>query len=173
MWAPGRNPVSTAVAGEAVERLAKGLRTADPAELLCGAWLGSSAFAVAGAGLHHKLCHVLGGTFGLPHARTHAVVLPHVLAFNAPGAPDVARRVARALGVDDAVTGLRALADAHGIPRGLQALGMSEAAVEEAAALTAPAVPADNPVPVTDESMRALVRAAWSGGDVDPAARGD
>jgi maleylacetate reductase len=163
MWAPGRNPVSTAVAGEAVERLAKGLRTDDPAELLCGAWLGSSAFAVAGAGLHHKLCHVLGGTFGLPHARTHAVVLPHVLAFNAPGAPDVALRVARALGVDDAVTGLRALADAHGIPRGLQALGMSEAAVEEAAALTAPAVPADNPVPVTDESMLALVRAAWSG----------
>ena len=88
MWAPGRNPVSTAVAAEAVERLASGLRTGDPAELLCGAWLGSSAFAVAGSGLHHKLCHVLGGTFGLPHARTHAVVLPHVLAFNAPGAPD-------------------------------------------------------------------------------------
>jgi len=163
MWAPGRNPVSTAVAGEAVERLARGLRTGDPGELLCGAWLGSSAFAVAGAGLHHKLCHVLGGTFGLPHARTHAVVLPHVLAFNTPGAPDAARRVAQALGVDDAVTGLRALADTHGIPRGLQALGMSEAAVEEAAALTAPAVPADNPVPVTDESMRALVQAAWSG----------
>jgi alcohol dehydrogenase class IV len=73
--------------------------------------------------------------------------------------------VARALGVDDAVAGLRALADAHGIPRGLRALGMPEAAVEEAAALTAPAVPADNPVPVTDESMLALVRAAWSGSD--------
>jgi alcohol dehydrogenase class IV len=137
MWAPGRNPVSTAVAAEAVERLAAGLRAGvamgaasgpggstgagvrggpiavDPAELLCGAWLGSSAFAVAGSGLHHKLCHVLGGTFGLPHARTHAVVLPHVLAFNAPGAPDSASRVARALGVDDAVAGLRALADAH------------------------------------------------------------
>ena len=189
MWAPGRNPVSTAVAAEAVERLAAGLRAGvamgaasgsggwtgagvrggpiavDPAELLCGAWLGSSAFAVAGSGLHHKLCHVLGGAFGLPHARTHAVVLPHVLAFNAPGAPDAASRVARALGVDDAVAGLRALADAHGIPRGLRALGMPEAAVEEAAALTAPAVPADNPVPVTDESMLALVRAAWSGSD--------
>ena len=58
--------------------------------------------------------------------------------------------MARALGVDDAVAGLRALADAHGIPRGLRALGMPEAAIEEAAALTAPAVPADNPVPVTD-----------------------
>jgi maleylacetate reductase len=165
MWAPARNPVSTAVAGEAVERLAKGLRTGDPAELLCGAWLGSSAFAVAGSGLHHKLCHVLGGTFGLPHARTHAVVLPHVLAFNAPGAPDAASRVGRALGVDDAVAGLRALADAHGIPRGLRTLGMPESAVAEAAALTEPAVPADNPVPVADGAMLRLVRAAWSGSD--------
>jgi maleylacetate reductase len=165
MWAPRRNPVSTAVAGEAVERLARGLGTGDPAELLCGAWLGSSAFAVAGSGLHHKLCHVLGGTFGLPHAGTHAVVLPHVLAFNAPGAPDVARRVARALGVDDAVTGLRALADAHGIPRGLRALGLPEDALAEAAALTEPAVPADNPVPVADGAMLRLVRAAWSGSD--------
>jgi len=189
MWAPGRNPVSTAVAAEAVERLGAGLRAGvargaasgpvgstgaavrgapiavDPAELLCGAWLGSSAFAVAGSGLHHKLCHVLGGTFGLPHARTHAVVLPHVLAFNAPGAPDTASRVARALGVDDAVAGLRALADAHGIPRGLRALGMPEAAVEEAAALTAPAVPADNPVPITEGAVLRLVQAAWSGSD--------
>ena len=165
MWAPRRNPVSTAVAGEAVERLAAGLRTGDPAELLCGAWLGSSAFAVAGSGLHHKLCHVLGGTFALPHARTHAVVLPHVLAFNAPGAPEVARRLARALGTDDAVAGLRALADAHGIPRGLRALGLPEAAITEAAALTAPAVPADNPVPVTEEALVRLVRAAWSGSD--------
>jgi maleylacetate reductase len=163
MWAPRRNPVSTAVAGEAVERLATGLRSGDPAELLCGAWLGSSAFAVAGSGLHHKLCHVLGGTFELPHARTHAVVLPHVLAFNAPGAPEAVGRVARALGVDDAVAGLRALADAHGIPRGLRELGLPESAIAEAAALTAPAVPADNPVPVTDASMLALVRAAWSG----------
>ena len=109
---------------------------------------------------------MLGGTFGLPHARTHAVVLPHVLAFNAPGAPDAVARVARALGTDDAVTGLRALADAHGIPRGLRALGMPEDGIEEAAALTAPAVPADNPVPVRRRSdCYALVRAAWSGSD--------
>jgi len=122
-----------------------------------------SAFAVAGSGLHHKLCHVLGGAFGLPHARTHAVVLPHVLAFNAPGAPEVVQRVARALGTGDGVAGLRALADAHGIPRGLRALGMPEAGIAEAAALTAPAVPADNPVPVTDEALVRLVRAAWRG----------
>src|SRR6476661_5277488 len=189
MWAPGRNPVSTAVAVEAVGRLAAGLRAGvamgaasrpggatgagvrggpiavDPAELLCGAWLGASAFAVAGSGLHHKLCHVLGGTFDLPHARTHAVVLPHVLAFNAAGAPDAVARVARALGTDDAVAGLRGLADEHDIPRGLRALGMPEDAIEEAAALTAPVVPDDNPVPVGDGALLRLVRAAWSGED--------
>src|SRR5918994_468546 len=165
MWAPRRNPVSTAVAGEAIARLAAGLRTGDPAELLCGAWLGASSFAVAGSGLHHKLCHVLGGTFGLPHARTHAVVLPHVLAFNAPGAPEAGPRVARALGTDDAVSGLRALADEHGIPHGLRALGMPEDGIDKAAELTAPAVPDDNPVPVGDGALLGLVRAAWSGAD--------
>jgi maleylacetate reductase len=165
MWAPRRNPVSTAVAEEAIARLATGLRKDDPAELLCGAWLGASAFAVAGSGLHHKLCHVLGGTFDLPHARTHAVVLPHVLAFNAPGAPDAVARVARALGTDDAVSGLRALADEHGVPRGLRALGMPEDGIEKAAALTEPAVPEDNPVPVGDGALQRLVRAAWSGED--------
>ena len=166
MWAPRRNPVSTAVAQEAVARIAAGLRTGDPAELLCGAWLGASAFAVAGSGLHHKLAHVLGGTFGMPHARTHAVLLPHVLAFNAPGAPDVVGRVGAALGVDDAVGGLRALADEHGIPRGLRSVGLPEEAIEEAAALTAQAVPEDNPVPVGDGALARLVRAAWSGEDL-------
>jgi maleylacetate reductase len=165
MWAPKRNPVSTAVAEEAVARLATGLHKDDPAELLCGAWLGASAFAAAGSGLHHKLCHVLGGTYDLPHARTHAIVLPHVLAFNAPGAPEAAARIARALGTADAVTGLRALADEHGIPRGLREIGMREDAVDEAADLTEPSVPKDNPVPVGDGALRRLVRAAWSGED--------
>ncbi len=91
---------------------------------------------------------------------------------HAPGAPEVAARVARALGTDDAVAGLRALADAQGIPRGLRELGMPEAAVAEAAARTARAVPADNPVPVTEAALRRLVQAAWSGEPVDgPAAR--
>ena len=107
MWAPRRNPVSTVVAEEGVRSLATGLSAVGtdtvgtdggglPAatDLLRGAYLGGTAFAGAGSGLHHKLCHVLGGAFDLPHAPTHAVVLPHVLAFNAPGAPDAETRVA-------------------------------------------------------------------------------
>jgi alcohol dehydrogenase class IV len=162
LWAPGRNPVSTVIAAEGVGALADGLRKDDPSELLRGAWLTASAFAVTGSGLHHKLCHVLGG-MGLPHARTHAVVLPHVLAFNAPGAPDAAARVARALGVDDAVAGLRDLADDLGVPRGMRDLGMAEDRIDEVAALTEPVVPADNPVPVGGGAMARLVRAAWKG----------
>lgn len=161
LWAPGRNPVSSAVAGEGIAALATGLRSGDPADLLRGAWLTAAAFAVTGSGLHHKLCHVLGG-MGMPHARTHAVVLPHVLAFNAPGAPDAAGRVAVALDVADPVAGLRALADDLGVPRGLRGLGLAEDRLDGAADLTEPSVPKDNPVPVGDGALRRLVRAAWA-----------
>jgi maleylacetate reductase len=163
-WAPGRNPVSSAIAGEGIAALAAGLRTGEPADLLRGAWLTASAFAVAGSGLHHKLCHVLGG-LGLPHARTHAVVLPHVLAFNAPGAPEAAERVAHALGVEDPVAGLRSLADELGIPRGLRDLGLRGEQIDEVVALTEPVVPADNPVPVGNGALRRLVLAAWTGAE--------
>jgi maleylacetate reductase len=168
-WAPGRNPASSAIAEEAIAALVAGLRKHDPSDLLGGAWLAGSAFAVTGPGLHHKLCHVLGG-LGLPHARTHAVVLPHVLAFNAPGAPQAVARVGRALArsgsVDaDAVAGLRALVAELGIPRGVRELGLREDQLDTVVALTEPAVPEDNPVPVGDGALRRLVRAAWTGED--------
>lgn len=155
LWAPGRNPVSTVIATEGIAALAAGLRSGDAAELLRGAWLAASAFAVTGSGLHHKLCHVLGG-MGLPHARTHAVVLPHVLAFNAPGAPDAAARVAGAVGGSPAD-----LAAAHGVPSGLRALGLREDQLAAVVALTEPLVPPDNPVPVGNGALARLVRAAW------------
>lgn len=161
-WAPRRNPVSSVVAEEGVRALAAGLRDGDPAQLLMGAYLAGSAFAVAGSGLHHKLAHVLGG-LGMPHARTHATLLPHVLAFNAPGSPEATTRIARALGRDDAVAGLRAVTAAAGIPRGLAELGLTQDRLDEVAERTLPTVPADNPVPVDGGALRRLVRAAWAG----------
>src|SRR5205823_9268661 len=113
---------------------------------LYGAYLAGSAFAVAGSGLHHKICHVLGGAYDLPHAQTHAIVLPHVLAFNAPGAPEAVRRIGRALGAGDPAGALRALSARLRIPAGLRALGMREEQIDEAARLIEPVVPADNPV---------------------------
>ncbi len=104
-WAPGRNPVSSLTAGEAIRVLAAalpavlrdGADTGARGDLLYGAYLAGTAFAVTGSGLHHKICHILGGRYDLPHAQTHAIMLPYVLAFNAPGVPDAARQIGQAL----------------------------------------------------------------------------
>lgn len=170
-WAPRRNPVTALAAEEGIRSLAAGLPAvlADPADvgarsdLLYGAYLAGSAFAVAGSGLHHKICHALGGAFDLPHALTHAIVLPHVLAFNAPAAPDATHRIGRALGTDDPVAALRELTHQLGIPRGLRELGMTEDQVDEAAGLIEPTVPADNPCPVDRAALREIIHAAWAG----------
>ena len=86
------------------------------ADLLYGAWLAGRCLGAVTMGLHHKLCHTLGGSFGLPHAATHTVVLPHAMAYNAPAAPDAMGTAAAALGVDDAPSGLQALVARLGGP---------------------------------------------------------
>src|SRR5581483_658347 len=88
-------------------------------EALYGAWLAGASLGAVGMALHHKLCHVLGGTFNLPHAGTHKVVLPYAAAYSAKSAPEAMRRVARALGADEAALGLHRLAAAMGAPTGL------------------------------------------------------
>ncbi|WP_431969829.1 maleylacetate reductase [Nocardia sp. bgisy134] len=173
-WAPGRNPVSSAVAEDGIRHLANGLATiattpTDPAtrtELLLGAYLAGSAFAVAGSGLHHKICHVLGGAFDLPHAQTHAIVLPHVLAYNAPNAPEAADRISRALGRSGFVDGLREVGEKLGVPAGLRDLGMTEADIEAVIEDILAIAPADNPTPVTPAGLRAILHAAWAGSDL-------
>ena len=82
--------------------------------------------------LHHKLCHTLGGSFNLPHAETHTIVLPHALAYNAPAVPDAMARIGRALGCSDAAAGLYDLGRAVGAPSGLAELGFTPADVERA-----------------------------------------
>ncbi len=117
LWAPNADPVNAAFAAEGIRSLAAGLPrvVADPMDLdgrehaLYAAYLSATAFASAGSGLHHKICHVLGGKYNLPHAQTHATVLPYVLAFNGPAAPEAERRIASALGAGNALDGLVAL----------------------------------------------------------------
>lgn len=170
-WAPRRNPISALAAEEGIAALAAGLPAvvADPGDLaarerlLYGAYLAGSALAVSGTGLHHKICHALGGAYDLPHARTHAIVLPHVLAFNAPAAPHATARIAQALGANDAVSGLRYLAARLGIPTGLRELGMREEHVDEIVALVQHAVPADNPRTADRVALHELIHAAWAG----------
>ncbi len=132
---------------------------------LYGAYLSARAFASAGSGLHHKICHVLGGMFNLPHAQTHAVVLPYVLAFNAPYADDARRMIAAAFDADDAVSGLQRLRAELDAPRALRDLGMPEDGIPAAADAVLAAVPPGNPRPVTVVSITELLHAAWEGAD--------
>jgi maleylacetate reductase len=173
MWGPRADPIDQALALEGIATLRSGLPrvVADPTELagreltLYGAYVAAVAFASAGSGLHHKICHVLGGMFGLPHAETHAVVLPYVLALNAPAVPDLDRRMADAFGADSALAGLLALRDGLAAPRSLRDLGMSADDVSTAVGPVLEAAPPDNPTPVTPENIESLLRAAWEGSE--------
>ncbi|MBE4741274.1 MULTISPECIES: maleylacetate reductase [Streptomyces] len=171
MWAPRTNPVNQAFAMEGLRAVADGLRriVRDPDDIdgrdatLYGCYLSGVAFASAGSGLHHKICHVLGGAYDLPHAQTHATVLPYVLQLNAPGAPDAAHRIAAALGSSTPVSGLNALRETLDAPRALADHGMRREDIPEAAGLILPYVPQDNPVPVGTEELTDLLTRAWAG----------
>ncbi len=173
MWAPRRDPVNTALAVEGTRALRAGLPrvVSEPTglggreEVLCGSYLAAVAFASAGSGLHHRTCHVLGGMFDLPHAQIHAVVLPHVLALNAPHAPGAERRVAAALGAPDAASGLRVLRKELGAPCALRDFGMPADGIEPAIEAIVAAAPPDNPAPVTFETIGEVVRRAWEGAE--------
>ena len=176
MWGPRADPIDRALAAEGIRALRVGLplvvkepHGADGREnALYGAYLSARAFASAGSGLHHKICHVLGGMFNLPHAQTHAVVLPYVLAFNAPFADDARRRIAAAFDAEDAVAGLQRLRDELDAPRALRDLGrtLPEGGIAAAAEAVLAAVPPGNPRPVTLENITELLEAAWEGSNL-------
>lgn len=171
LWAPRADPINAALAAEGIRALAAGLPRikADPQDLagreqaLYGAYLSAVAFASAGSGMHHKICHVLGGAYNLPHAQTHATVLPYVLAFNAPSAPEAAARIAGAFGAEDPVAGLNRLRERLDAPRALKDYGLAEENIPEAVELILPAIPASNPRQVTARNLEALLRTAWAG----------
>jgi maleylacetate reductase len=171
MWAPRADPINAAFAADGVRALRTGLPMVkhDPAGLsgrehaLYGAYLSARAFASAGSGLHHKICHVLGGMYDLPHAQTHAVVLPHVLAANAPHAVAVERRIAEALDSETAREGLRSLQQELDAPTALRDYGMPEDGIAPAAEAVLAQMPAGNPAPLTSDDLVSLLRAAWEG----------
>ncbi|GAA2246880.1 maleylacetate reductase [Herbiconiux moechotypicola] len=171
MWAPNSDPIDRALAEEGIrttasallELVGDGSDLAARERMLFGAYVSAVAFASAGSGLHHKICHVLGGAYDLPHAATHTVVLPHVLAFNAPAAPEAETRIARALGATGAVSGLRALYERLPVAGSLAELGYDLAAVPESVELVLPLVPAGNPRAVDRDALTRILTAAWSG----------
>lgn len=167
-WAPDASPVSNLLAWDGLRRLADSLPgimkapgDADArAEALTGAHLAGRALDMTTMGLHHRLCHVLGGSFGLPHAETHAALLPCVTAFNAAAAPEAMARIAAALRADDAVSGLVDLTRILGTPK-LKDLGFTAEQIPQAASL-AIATPIANPRPVDEAGVRAVLEDALS-----------
>lgn len=177
-WAPRADPINTALGSESIRALFPGLLAlvADPDDIeareqtLYGAYLAAVAFASAGSGMHHKICHTLGGAYGLSHAEMHAVVLPYVVAFNEAAAPEAAARVKQALGeraTGSAARGLYELRKAVGVVDSLAELGMSESDVPEAARLAIGAIPSSNPRPVEVADLERVIHAAWAGDPVD------
>jgi maleylacetate reductase len=177
LWAPGCNPITSALALEAVGAIARALPTvmASPSdvdargELLYGAALSGMALGATAAGMHHKLCHVLGGRFDLVHADAHSVILPHALAFNAPALPDEMARLADALGRrgDDPAGSLWDLAVASRVPTRLADLSGRDGPLQRDQLPGAAAVAADeiavNPRPVTTADLLGILERAFDG----------
>jgi maleylacetate reductase len=170
LYSKDANPIISMIAEEGIRALAAGLPLVvqDPANLearsnaLYGAWLAGVALGAVGMALHHKLCHTLGGTFNLPHAETHTVVLPHATAYTAPAGQEAMSRIARALGAESAAQGLYDLAASLGAPTSLRALGLKAADLDRAADI-AVENPYYNPRPITREGIRALLQDAFEG----------
>lgn len=169
LYAPDASPVTLLQAEEGIRVLAGALPrvVADPSDLdartdaLFGAWLAGWVLGVTTMGLHHKICHVLGGLYDLPHAPTHSAVLPYVVAYNASAAPDAMTRLARALGADPAL-GLWQLARRIDAPTSLSAVGLRIDQVAEAARLVDEQRPT-NPRPVDRLSVGELLAHAQVG----------
>jgi len=172
LYAPGHNPVVSALALEGVRAIHRSLPTVmhDPSDLdgrsdlLYGAYLSGVALGATATGLHHKLCHVLGGTFNLVHADTHSVVLPHAVALNAPALPEEMGRLADALGApgEDPAGALWDLAVASDVPTSLATLGLAADDLPEAAERAVHEITV-NPVPVDADVLLALLRRAHAG----------
>jgi alcohol dehydrogenase class IV len=171
LWAPQSDPINRALGMAGARALVPGLRAmvAAPQDLdareqiVYGAYLAAVAFASAGSGLHHKICHVLGGAFNLPHAAMHSIVLPYVTAFNEPAAGDLLAELAVLFPGRSVATGLNSLRAELGSPRSLGDIGLHEGDIPRAVSLILPAVPPSNPRVVDEQALTSIIRGAWAG----------
>ena len=170
LYAHDGNPIVAMMAEEGIRATAAAmpLLAADPKDIvargdaLYGAWLCGSVLGAVAMGLHHKLCHTLGGSFNLPHAEVHTVILPHALAYNAAQAPEAMQRIARALGAVSAARGVFDLAMRHGAPVALKDIAMPADGLDRAADL-AVLNQYPNPRPLERAAIRELLQRAFDG----------
>ncbi|KAF7195548.1 Maleylacetate reductase 1 [Pseudocercospora fuligena] len=174
LYARNTNPVINLMAVEGTKALARSLpiivedshNIAARSDAQYGAWLCGTCLGSVGMALHHKLCHTLGGSFNLPHAETHTIVLPHALAYNAPKIPDVMQKLADVLpeANGDAITGLNVLLSKLKVKRGLKEYGMREEDVDKAVDI-AVSNPYWNPRAIEKDPLRETIRRCWAGED--------
>lgn len=170
LYSPDANPLISLLAEDGIRRLVSALpRIArEPSgvearsDALYGAWACGVTLGAVGMALHHKLCHTLGGAFGLSHAETHAVILPHAMAYNARAATDAMAKVARAIGTDNAPRGMWELSKKLGAPMTLAELGMPRDGIARAVEL-ALANPYWNPEPLDAGRLTTLLEDAFEG----------
>ena len=170
LYAPDANPITSLIAEEGIKALSSSLATVvnEPdnkdarAKALYGAYLAGSALAAVGMSLHHKLCHTLGGSFNLPHADVHTIILPYATRYNAEATPEAMQRICRAMGTEDAAQGLYDLNRSIDAKPGLKDLGFEENDIAKAADI-ATQNPYANPAPVTKDGIIKLLTDAYHG----------
>ncbi|CAM3657356.1 maleylacetate reductase [Polaromonas hydrogenivorans] len=170
LYAVDGNPIMSLMAEEGIAAISRALpqirqqsdQMAARSDALYGAWLCGTVLGHVGMALHHKLCHTLGGSFNLPHAETHTIVLSHALAYNAKAAPQAMVRIARALQVDSAPQGIYELALHNGAPVALKDIGMREQDLDKACDI-ALQNQYPNPRPLERSALRQLLQNAFDG----------
>lgn len=172
LYAKNANPITSLLALEGTKALAEALPqiTQDPSarppreRALYGAWLCGTVLGSSSMAIHHKLCHTLGGSFGLPHAETHTIILPHALSYNAPAISGQMSALATVLpgSGGEGLKGLNILLDLVHAPRALRDLGMKESDIDKAAEIALSAQ-YPNPRPLEKKAIRELIRRAWDG----------
>ncbi|KAJ7921196.1 iron-containing alcohol dehydrogenase [Mycena leptocephala] len=170
LYSAESNPITDMLAEQGISRVSNGLAilSNDPqniearSDVLFGAWACGSCAGMVSMALHHKLCHTLGGTFNLPHAETHTVLLPHTIAYNAPFAAVAMTKAAQSLGAPSAAQGVFDLAKNLGAPYSLKQLGMKEEDLERAVDVAMKS-PYPNPAPLEREKLLGLLRDAYEG----------
>ncbi len=164
------SPIAATLAVEGIRALATSLPVVveEPdhlearSEALYGTCLAAGSVGIGSTGLHHRLCHTLGGALNTPHAETHAILLPHSVAYNATAAAAGTQKVADALGVEDAALGIHELAKKLGAPTALRQIGVAEGDLDTVAEITATGS-FHSPEPVTVGRIRALLQNAFEG----------
>ncbi len=170
LYAVDSNPIMDLMAKEGIAAMGRALPAikkeatdlAARSDALYGAWLCGTVLGNVGMALHHKLCHTLGGSFNLPHAETHTIVLPHALAYNAAAAPQAMLAIAQALQGRSAAQAVFDLAQNNGAPVALKDIGMQASDLDQACDI-ALQNQYPNPRPLERAAIRQLLQQAFDG----------